>query len=247
MAATTFTRTTANIAIIEQYLSKDRFATYVQAARNDRVKALEHYEVNTLFSEALYGPLQTLEVALRNAINSTLSAEMGRDDWYDLTWLGVKEANKVSEAKNRLVPRFAPAPTTPTSAVVIPSGQVVATLSFGFWVSLLTKFYHRSLWRPHLHKAFPNGNPTNDEVRDTLRNLSDLRNRIAHHEPILFRLVHGKLVTNNPGTSHAEIMKAIGWICPTVQAWARDCSRYNEVVKNLKAKTAPPPSSPATP
>lgn len=51
---------------IEQALSLERFARYIAWAGGDRDQALALYTLNTQLSEALYAPLQALELSLRN-------------------------------------------------------------------------------------------------------------------------------------------------------------------------------------
>lgn len=58
---------------LETSLSPERMATYVNAAGGNREKALRLYTWNTAISAAFYGPLQGLEIALRNAAHHHLS------------------------------------------------------------------------------------------------------------------------------------------------------------------------------
>lgn len=226
-----FSYTQTQIAAVEQSLSRERFAPYVAAQQGDRLRALKLYEANTLLSEALYGSLQGLEVTLRNAIHAKLSSELRRSDWFDTPILQQYERQKVDEVKARLAGRYPLATVHP--------GQVVATLTFGFWASLTNKSYHRILWRPYLSQVFANGSPGNDEVRDTLRALAELRNRIAHHEPIVFRAVAGKLQKQNLNGVLQTIIKTTGWICPETASWIKSQSRLDEVYRRISQSLSP--------
>jgi hypothetical protein len=62
-------------------------------------------------------------------------------------------------------------------------GKVVAELSFGFWRYLTSSAHEKSLWVPFLHTAYPPGTARKDVDRRISR-LNELRNRVAHHEPI---------------------------------------------------------------
>lgn len=229
--AINFTYTPAQIAAVELSLSRERFAPYVAAQQGDRLRALKLYEANTLLSESLYGSLQGLEVTLRNAIHAKLSNELGRNDWFDTPILQQYERQKVDEVKTRLTGRY--------PLVAVHPGQVVATLTFGFWASLTNKSYHRPLWRPYLAQVFANSSPGNDEVRDTLRGLTELRNRIAHHEPIVFRAVAGKLQKQDLNGVLQAIIKAAGWICPETASWIKSQSRLDEVYQKISQPFAP--------
>src|SRR4051812_36645942 len=67
---------------LQASLSPERFATYLAAANGERAEALRLYTWNTALSAAFYGPLQGLEVAVRNAMHRELSVRYG-PAWYD--------------------------------------------------------------------------------------------------------------------------------------------------------------------
>ncbi len=52
------------------------------ATGNDLALALDLYEKNVAVSEALFGLLHGLEVAVRNSLHHTLSTDLGIADWY---------------------------------------------------------------------------------------------------------------------------------------------------------------------
>ena len=103
-------------------------------------------------------------------------------------------------------------------AGVLTADRFVASMSLGFWVRLVGRGgsvnggrkadYDRTLWRPALHRAFP-GHPRR-EVQQRLDRLRQLRNRIAHHEPIFDRDLK---------KDHDGLLEAVGWISSEVRAW----------------------------
>jgi hypothetical protein len=70
------------INALERALSPERLSTYLAAANGDHAAALRLYVWNTEISAALYGPLQALEILVRNAFHRELSAVYG-PTWYD--------------------------------------------------------------------------------------------------------------------------------------------------------------------
>ena len=62
-------------------------STYLGATRGNNEKAFRLYTWNTAISGAFYGPLQALEVALRNAMHRQLARRYGTA-WYDNPPLG---------------------------------------------------------------------------------------------------------------------------------------------------------------
>jgi len=95
-------------------------------------------------------------------------------------------------------------------------GRIVAELSFGFWERLLAHGppgklnYEMALWRPAIHRAFPNSRLRRVDVHKRFPGLRDLRNRIAHHEPIFGRPL---------AIEYQTIFDVIGWMCADTRSW----------------------------
>lgn len=89
---------------------------------------------------------------------------------------------------------------------------MVATLSFGFWDSMLAGRYNPLLWSRHLATSFPDLPRGVD--RDALKRRSsavlNLRNRISHHEP---------LIRLDLRQQDDDILDMVAWICPQTRIW----------------------------
>lgn len=164
--------------------SIERFSRYVAACDGDRRKAVELYLFNIRLSQSLYALVQIWEIALRNKLNEFLRWKHN-DDWprdqrlrRNLTRLDLLRLDEATARQSRARNTTEP-----------PTGAIVADLSTGFWVSLLGKSYEVPFsWRYNLVKVFPNASSTaRSTISDTSRDLSDARNRIAHHESIFHR------------------------------------------------------------
>ncbi len=148
------------LGAVEATLSADRLTKYMAAVGNDRKAAVRLYAWNTAVSAALYGPLQILEVAMRNAMHDRLTAAYG-DYWYDNGAAGLDKGCEVRIARAKDDLR--------RDGHDIDPPRMVAALSFGFWVSLLgpggrrdgapKANYEMTPWRPVLRGAFPNAAP----------------------------------------------------------------------------------------
>lgn len=175
-----FGYTAQQLAALEAAISSERLARYIQLANGNTEAALEKYVFNTRLSEAFYTPLQGLEVTLRNAIHRKLCDAFG-DGWYDggVACLHYPLTEMINKARASLRQDNKP----------IEAGRMVAELSFGFWVTILGPKYETPLWRPVLRHAFPHRPPRQErkEVQGALNAVRRLRNRVAHHEPILHR------------------------------------------------------------
>ena len=164
--------TASEVAELGRVLSTERFSSYLLAARGDASQAIQLHAWNTMVSGAFYGPLQMVEIALRNAVHDYVSAVHGRQWLGDRQVLQGNELRRVDEARAQVRGKR----KNPTA------DRVVAELSFGFWLSLSARRYD-GLWNAVLNRAFVPTPPRRD-LYARLAQLRDLRNRIAHHEPI---------------------------------------------------------------
>lgn len=183
-----------------QALSHARLSNYrrfFSAADDD--EALGLYQWNDDLSVVLFSTIKQLEVVLRNQFHHAMSLRygaaggQGSKDWYAHVALNTKSKDKITGIThhyrgNQLVPRV-PAPSP---------DDVVSGLTFGFWPRLLDlKFdIHQQpvAWGPILVDVLPGhrqrqaGHWAKPKHRDALfarlDMCNDLRNRIAHHEPI---------------------------------------------------------------
>src|ERR1035438_9563708 len=193
------------LVTLEKYISSERLAAYVNYARGDKWVAIRLYERNTEISEALYGVIQALEIALRNAIHNILSEQLGGPKWYETSIFAESEREALEDAKKKVLDR--PAALTPS--------RVIAELTFAFWGRLFSDSYDKTLWVPHLRKIFPlKLQDRRSLTRGRLMELKTLRNRIAHHERLLCGRQHVM-------QDYADILETIGWINPTVRFWVR--------------------------
>ncbi|WP_405448070.1 hypothetical protein [Streptomyces erythrochromogenes] len=207
--------------------SNPRLAPYGAAAQGDALAAARLYWWNIEVSGALYGPLHCLELSLRNALHSVLTAAYGRADWWVTAPLNAQGARLVVKAERKCGRR---------GAAATPDG-VVAQLSFGFWVALVSggSAYDRLFWVPNVHKAFPHLDRPRRVLYEDLSSLVGLRNRIMHHEPVHH---HPDLVAK-----HAKIYRMLGYISPELAREARALDRFPDVVAGRGAMfdgTRPP-------
>ncbi len=155
-------------------------------------------------ASACMGDIAILEVALRNRMDRQLSLlaleQNGTEDWY-MAGLQFDDRTQyqIREAWNHLTPHQRKNHT---------HGHLIASLTFGFWRNLLedggtihTKWpdqrradYENDLWRKGLDKTFSNGRQyaraveerwTRKYALDIVKTVHALRNRVAHHEPLV--------------------------------------------------------------
>jgi hypothetical protein len=182
---------------INRALSVPRFEPYLAASGGDVDAALRTYLWNAQAAAAFYLPLQCLEVTVRNALHNRLRAHFRRDDWWVAAPLNGNGQRSVTDAERKVVDRARGART---------SDDVVAELSFGFWVSLVSRGYDRELWvRGGLYRAFPHYRGKRRELHDNLVAMVYFRNRIMHHEPVHHRDLKA---------DHTKVYRLIGYVSP---------------------------------
>ncbi|MGY2747899.1 Abi family protein [Arthrobacter sp. UYCu723] len=184
---------------MQDWLTIDRFKTYLRAAGNNTQRAFDLYQWNTAVNAALLHDFAHVEVALRNALHRELSTLVQPS----LTWLAAPAAltlfpvamttNKAGisyDANAWLRGRLHDARVkfkcghTSQQLSTTDAGRIVADLTFGVWVELLHSRFEPTIWTNALRNAFAQGIARQD-VYSRLRTLNDVRNRLAHHEPNL--------------------------------------------------------------
>ena len=203
-------------------LSSERMATYITRTGGNRENAARLYTWNVAASAAFYGPLQGLEIALRNAIHREMTIEFG-GNWYDNPRCGLdgRTLATINSAKTDLI----------RSGYAVDPPHMVAALTFGFWVALLGSGgrlsngakanYEMTLWRPALYRAFCYTKVSRKGAHLPLDYLRTLRNRIAHHEPIFNRHL---------ARDYASILTTAAAICPDTANWIAHHSRVGEIL-----------------
>jgi hypothetical protein len=205
----------------------------MRATGGDLTKALKLYEGNLAISEALFGFLHGLEIAVRNSLHYEMTNNLRGIDWLRdglaLPW--------------RTIPRLSF--TVPMNAMIndarraagagAPIGKVIAELPFGFWPSLISSQFH-ALWSVSLYKAFPHAHVPRRVVHWRVEVIRRLRNRIAHLEPILTS--RNEVYTGfgaQPTVTLPQVLQCVEWISPATAQWMTACTRYNQAAAILTA------------
>ena len=205
-------------AQLSRILSPERLDAYRQRLSpsiSDEA-LLSAYLWNMALAESLYPSLQTLEVALRNAIHDAACRHFNSAHWFSMP--GVLQHPNERDAVQRAVSSLTHQ-QKPQDA-----GRIVAELSFGFWTSLMDRRYEQSLWPRLLKPVFPHlprSIRTRAVISRRFHRVRQLRNRIFHHEPVWY--------WQDLAQHHQEVMEAFGWIEPTARNFVGILDRFNDV------------------
>jgi hypothetical protein len=181
-------------------LSADRFSTYLLWAEGDVALAERLYSYNVQLSADFYSSLHMLEIALRNRVDESLIIAFAAN-WQDDNTVLVDRYQQqcVAEAKTTILRKGKP----------ITHGQIVAELSFGFWSSLFGRNSNH-LWGQILRIIFNTPGLQRPVISQKLRDLRQLRNRVAHYEPILAQPL---------ASLHTDVLSLTSWMSVDASAW----------------------------
>jgi hypothetical protein len=222
MSSSAFQYDTQFLTSIERTVTTERLSRYLKSTGQDYAKALLLYEHNIALSEALFGLLHGLEVAVRNSTHQVLTNGFGSPSWYDSVNLPAYWRSEVEKAKDKVV----------INGVSVPA-KVLPHLTFGFWVDLFSKQHHHPLWlRRHLGDAFSYTPLGRDKIHERLKIIQALRNRISHHERVLSS--RGTIYNGYVWVTLPEVLQCVEWICPDTAQWMKCQFRYSAASQILK-------------
>lgn len=204
------------VSALQRALSKPRLDRYSSATQGDLPKALELYAANMRVSAAITNLIHVFEIVVRNRMDQALRNGLAQDWLLQLARAGLRyKALNILKATDKLgiltyrptdaVIRHAVASyqqSQKSGVVSVDQNALVANVPFGFWATLLKPQYEGSLWRVIFSGAFQG--ITHQELFSATDKLARLRNRLAHHEPFIFRQSRSVKVS-----SHAEIVQII--------------------------------------
>jgi len=229
------------IAAIKAALSAARIHTFEIAtgARSDTDPApLRLYLWNAQISGALLVPLHICEIVIRNAVADALEQQYGeRWPWSSGFEQSLPATTAGYNARLDLLNARRHAPAT---------GKVIPELKFAFWQRLFTRRHDGRLWNAQLLRILPgldDDKPVaalRKMLYDELDAVRNLRNRIAHHEPIFSRDLTQELT---------RINQLVGYRSTVVAKWLQT-QHYQQTHALLQAKPPvliPPLTSPFTP
>lgn len=173
--------TPESINIIEELLPKERLRTLASRNQSAGLSSGELYVANIRISAQFWMLFHLLEVLLRNSISDRLLEMFPRDEWWGNPELFHRqEAEHIRAANVKTLNRKG----------LVSKGDVIAGLNFGFWTILISGSYHQKMWVGGLSKVFRGYSGKRKNLYQDLDRLRKLRNRIAHHEPIMNRDLH---------------------------------------------------------
>lgn len=194
---------TGLLADLEHSISSARLLRYQDSSGNDLETAVNYFW-NIALAESLYCSLNAVEIALRNALHTTLKDHFGVPNWYDRQGLLEREQQQSINVVKHRISKYGDSVTP---------DRVVSELTFGFWVVILSRNYDTRLWQGQqaapLKRAFlriPRRMRQRQTIHQQYNQVRELRNRVFHYEPLFddHRLVE----------RHREVKRGLFWLNP---------------------------------
>lgn len=202
------------LAKLQDLHSQDRLGPYLSHA-GTLGDAFELYVWNTVVASRFHGSLQAVEVGLRNACHRELSAYFHHPAWYQESAFLALDSELKGQVKS--AKKAGPAP-----------GDVVSHLYMFFWNKLFDPSLDPWLWNNVLRHVFTATAPRSPgAILAELEKVRDLRNRIAHLEPIYSR---------NLVDDIERIQRVSSWVHPTLEEWVR---KYDVLTSVLSSRPKP--------
>ena len=198
----------------QKILSKPRLGRFITATNGNHYKAIRLYKINLHLSLTLFGIISIVEIALRNAIDEHYKKTLGQPEWLKInaqpsglfyhTQLRNKKGNfeqaeKIIFTINSLKNHYT-------------HDKLVTELSFGFWRYLFSGIQFQVFGNTLLQIFTKRPKGVNQKtIFQKLININNIRNRIAHHEPICFSSQN--LPSINYSESHyTDMIDILEWL-----------------------------------
>lgn len=173
---------------IEKTLSIPRLSRYENFYKNSyqsytKNDVLKLYERNLVISNKFFYLLNYFEIVLRNAVVEAIEIAFkcnATNSWHQNTAfirsLSTKGRHSPRSMFDEVQRKF---PYSPS--------KMIPEFKFVFWQKMLMSNYENRIWKGCLIQVFPNiQTESRQTFYDWIDQLRELRNRIAHHEPIIF-------------------------------------------------------------
>lgn len=221
---------------VADVLSRERLAKYLTRTGGDAGRALDLYAWNQEIGAALTVTLSQVEICLRNQIARALTDAYG-PAWHRVVRFRHAHAevqNELDKAEGRVKK---PVPSLP---------DIIAASDFNLWRELCKPAYAGVFWAKRIPIAFPHMTLAGKE-REVLTELHrrvdlllKLRNRIAHHEPIIGS--NWEKIGARVADRHRDVVELLGWMNGDLARWVLARDRFPAVLATCPVKDVPRPT-----
>ncbi len=200
---------------LERAFSVPRFSRFVAAAGGDYSRAFELYKTNLRVSNHLFSAIAVFEVILRNAVDAHYKAafnEASEDGGWLLSqssprgFLAKKGCEKSRASVLESIQKFGDEYS---------HDKAVSNLGFAFWRNLFNskEFAAGGSSLLNIFPDRPRGQGLNQTlIFNKLALVVDIRNKIAHHDPVCFIPKPAIVSLELPTQSHQTMRTLLSWL-----------------------------------
>lgn len=199
----------------EDTFSIERTNRYIDACNGNKCKAMTLYRYNLRLSQEMFTIISCFEVTLRNRIDKQMTAQLGGNWLRDLVMPGGQFYSDYSVERTKKI--ITNAYNELQNSGNYSHSKLLSTMEFGIWKYLYSNAHYR-LTGQILLGAFPNKPRSSARIQydhgfifHELNSINNIRNRIAHHEPICFGNPSG-IDTNYALSHYTRIMILFQWM-----------------------------------
>ena len=214
---------------VVEKLSRDRLRKYLAATNGDIEASLALYAWNHEVGSAFNVVLQQFEICLRNSVQPVL------ENCFKEAWHKNYKLKNASETIQKDLAAAEKKARENRKGFDPSTGDVVAATSMGFWREICKPMHAGLIWSRRVEMAFPN-KPAVKDLRDSLEqvhvrvdHLVKLRNRIAHHEPIISS--GGNMDGKSLRDRHNEMRDLLEWMDADFTSWVFINDRFPAVIE----------------
>jgi len=197
----------------ECIMSAARMSRYRASCRGESKTAMTLYRKNLNLSQELFTIISCFEVAFRNAIDKHFVTQLGQDWLRDAALTG-----GIFDNKQRLIAKNMIYDKVRGLTNKYSHEKLIAEMGFGFWRYLFSQPQFQAGGQTLL-QIFPGKPKSNRNIQynhtfvfNSLANVVELPNRIAHHEPVCFVL--GQPIKNSTYArqNYGLILQLFQWL-----------------------------------
>lgn len=204
-------------------MSPARLRRFSRGYNGDAHDAFRVFMWNAELCEAFYIPLHISEIAIRNSVNNHICSLYGPN------WLLERSfCDRMPDFNKRAVDSAISNQSRIRGRFPI-HDEVLAAVTFGFWVHLFHRRYKNILWHNGIEVCFPNA-PRGLGLQNLFNHMElrrDFRNEVFHHQAIYDR---------RPLLHLDKISKTVEWICRDTQWLLSSRERVNSIMQKCPVR-----------
>lgn len=153
-------------------------------------KSIDEYFKNLQLCKEYYIPLSLVEIALRNSLNSHFKQKISQDWLLDKNFIQPQHQSKIDISVKLLK----------LEKKKVEQDNILAELSFGFFVTFFKAAYKNYLRYNDLKQIFPNLPSSKNKsvnrhfVFAKLNNIRLFRNKVFHHDKIIGKIEYQNMI-----------------------------------------------------